>query len=328
MNAKIDIPVLIIFFNRPKMVQKVFDAVKEARPSKLFLYQDGPRTGRDDDVYNIQRSREVFQDKIDWDCEVHTLYQEKNFGCDPSEYLAIRWFFNNVEAGVILEDDDVPSVSFFQYCKEMLDKYKDDKRISMVCGMNHLGTYQPYSSNSDYFFSKASSIWGWATWRRFVDLWDTKYSFLEDEEKLKIMEKNFLHSKTMKSDRVRFDLYIKKCKEHRDSGKEFYETLVSSTRLLTGGLSIFPCKNMISNIGNEGESTHAPSSLKLLPRATQKVFNIKRYELTFPFKHPNEVVSNDKYAFKKEALMTPSIWNYPFRWIETKIRALIYKKRK
>ena len=124
MQSKVDVPVLIIFFNRPNMVAQVFEKIREARPSKLFLYQDGARDGREDDLVNVAKCREVVEKAIDWECEVHRLYQTKNFGCDPSEYLAIRWFFNHVEAGIILEDDDVPSVSFFSYCKELLEKYK------------------------------------------------------------------------------------------------------------------------------------------------------------------------------------------------------------
>ena len=327
MQSKVDVPVLIIFFNRPNMVAQVFEKIREARPSKLFLYQDGARDGREDDLVNVAKCREVVENAIDWECEVHRLYQTKNFGCDPSEYLAIRWFFNHVEAGIILEDDDVPSVSFFSYCKELLEKYKDDERVSSISGMNHLGKYYPYKEETDYFFASASSIWGWATWKRFFDLWDTQYSFLDDPEKIKIMRKNFLESKTMKSDRVSFELYLKKAREHQKSGKEYYETLVSSTRLLTGGVSIFPCKNMISNIGVIGESTHGAVDIKLLPRATQKVFNIARYELEFPLKHPKEIIVDNRYIFKKEGLMTASIWNHPFRWLECKIRAILYKKK-
>lgn len=328
MQSAVDVPVLIIFFNRPNMLGRVLEKVKEARPSKLFLYQDGAREGREDDVLNVQKCRDVIEAAIDWDCEVHRLYQTKNYGCDPSEYLAIRWFFDHVESGIILEDDDVPAVSFFAYCKEMLERYKDDEQISTVCGMNHLEKYCPYKKETDYFFAAASSISGWATWRRFVDLWDTKYSFLDDPEKIAVMRKNFLQSKIMKSDRVRFDLYLGKVREHQKTGKEYYETLVSSTRLLTGGVSIFPCKNMISNIGVIGESTHGAADIKLLPRANQKVFNIPRYELEFPLKHPEDKVVDNRYVLKKEGLMTASIWNYPFRWLESKIRAIVYKKKR
>ena len=132
-SALVDVPVLILFFNRPQQLSQVFEQVKKARPSRLFLYQDGARNERD--LPGIEACREIVS-QIDWECEVEQLYQEKNFGCDPSEYISQKWAFSKVDKCIVLEDDDVPSVSFFQFCKEMLDKYEHDTRISMIAGFN------------------------------------------------------------------------------------------------------------------------------------------------------------------------------------------------
>ena len=131
--AKIDVAVLLLFFNRPESFSQVFAEVKKARPSKLFLYQDGPRGERD--MAGIKACREIAED-IDWECEVHRMYQEKNVGCDPSEYLSQKWAFSIIDKCIVLEDDDVPSQSFFPFCKEMLDRYEHDDRIVMVAGFN------------------------------------------------------------------------------------------------------------------------------------------------------------------------------------------------
>ena len=109
----VDVPVLILFFNRPQQLSQVFEQVRNARPSKLFLYQDGPRG--EHDLPGIKACREV-TDQIDWDCKVHRMYQEKNYGCDPSEYISQKWAFSMVDKCIVLEDDDVPSVSFFTFC--------------------------------------------------------------------------------------------------------------------------------------------------------------------------------------------------------------------
>lgn len=130
----VDVPVLILFFNRPQQLSQVFEQVRKARPSKLFLYQDGPRGERD--LPGIKACREVV-DQIDWECEVHRKYQEKNYGCDPSEYISQKWAFSMVDKCIVLEDDDVPSVSFFTFCKEMLDRYEQDTRITMIAGFNN-----------------------------------------------------------------------------------------------------------------------------------------------------------------------------------------------
>ena len=118
--ALVDVAVLILFFNRPEPLKAVFSQVKKARPSKLFLYQDGPRNEKD--MPGILACREVVKD-IDWECEVQQLYQEKNYGCDPSEYMSQKWAFSHVDKCIVLEDDDIPSLSFFPFCKELLDKY-------------------------------------------------------------------------------------------------------------------------------------------------------------------------------------------------------------
>ena len=146
--ALVDVPVLILFFNRPQQLSQVFEQVKKARPSRLFLYQDGARN--EHDLPGIKACREIVS-QIDWECEVERFYQEKNFGCDPSEYISQKWAFSKVDKCIVLEDDDVPSVSFFRFCKEMLDKYEHDTRISMIAGFNpeEISKDIPY----DYFFA-------------------------------------------------------------------------------------------------------------------------------------------------------------------------------
>lgn len=128
-----DISVLILFFNRPDSLAKVFEAVRKARPARLFLYQDGPRGERD--IPGIEACRRVVE-RVDWPCHVERLYQERNYGCDPSEFISQRWAFSQTDKCIVLEDDDVPSPSFFTFCKEMLDRYADDERIGMIAGFN------------------------------------------------------------------------------------------------------------------------------------------------------------------------------------------------
>ena len=113
-NYQIDVPVLVIFFARPDTLEKVFESIKEARPSKLLLWQDGPRN--ENDIPGIEACRKIF-DAVDWDCEVHTNYHSENMGCDPSTFRAQKWAFSIVDKCIVLEDDMVPAQSFYLYCK-------------------------------------------------------------------------------------------------------------------------------------------------------------------------------------------------------------------
>jgi len=314
-NYKIDIPVLIIFFARPNVFSKVFEQVKIARPSKLFLYQDGARPNVASDAENIEKCRQIVKD-IDWNCEVHTFYQEKNVGCDPSEFIAQKWMFKYVDRGIIFEDDDVPSQSFFTFCKELLDKYANDERINMISGMNHLGTYE---NGSDYLFTTNTSIWGWATWKRVVDNWDETYSFLDNKYQLEKIEQSFRNPKDFKR-------LFKTASRHKSMGKAFYESINESYSHLNSMLNIVPTKNMISNIGISENSTHASSNLRKYPKTIQKVFFMDTYDIDFPLRHPEYVIEDIEYKTRLDHIMGwNSIPQKIYRTIESKVRNIIYK---
>lgn len=285
-DYKVDVPVLILFFNRPAVLQQVFESVKKAKPSTLLLYQDGAREGVKTDAESIEACRAIFS-RIDWNCTVYEMYQTKNYGCDPSGYMSRQWAFSIVDKCIILEDDTVPAVSFFAFCKELLDKYEDDKRIYRICGYNTLVKYSPY--NSDYFFTKGGSIWGWATWKRVFDEWDTEYSFLNDQSVIDT------YTYTYKNAAVPPKSFLKTCKWHRESQKEYFESIYSSCRYMGTGLSIVASKNMISNIGLTAGSTHATANLKRIPRKTLALFFTDTYEITGEMKHPKYVLEDKKY---------------------------------
>ncbi len=289
-KSKIDIPVLILFFCRDKQLEKVFESVKQARPSKLYLYQDGARPGRKDDIAGIERCRKIVSDaNIDWECDVHRLYQEKNFGCDPSEYLAQKWMFSTEEMGIVLEDDDVPAQSFYPFCKELLIKYMNDTRINMICGMNNLekAEWCPYS----YLFSTSGSITGWASWKRVIDMWESKIPNLEDQ----YFKDTYCEKHRRLYDSKKALEHYRKCNE---SGIEYYEAIMGANLLSNNMLNIVPTLNQISNIGVVENATHSVSSLKMMPKGIRRIFFMKAYEMKFPLSHPPYVIEDVK--FKKE----------------------------
>ena len=295
----IDVPVLILFFNRPEPLAQVFKQVKAARPSKLFLYQDGPRN--DKDMENILICRNIVEE-VDWECEIHRKYQEKNFGCDPSEFISQKWAFSIVDKCIVLEDDDVPAISFFSFCKELLERYENDTRIFMIAGFNNqeITPNVPY----DYFFSSTFSIWGWASWRRVIDLWDEHYTFLDDTFNMHQL-KSLIDQRTFRSD------FICMCHRHREHHKAFYETIFHASMLFNSGLSIIPTRNMINNLGPIGNSTHFGGSISTLPKSYRHIFTMKRYELFTLIKHPRYIIENIDY---KENVYRIMGWGHP--WIK------------
>lgn len=317
--CKTDVPVLLIFFNRPETFSKVFEQVKLARPSKLFLYQDGARANRPGDLERVAQCRAIAED-IDWECEVHRLYQKENKGCDPSMFLAITWAFSHVDRCIIIEDDVVPSPSFFPFCQELLEKYKDDQRINMICGMNVPGVSE--NVTSDYLFSRCSSIWGWATWKRVVDGWDGRYTFLDDQESMALLKDNLDHNY-----HVTFDSLYNYAAKHRKSGREHFESILAFDRNLNNRLNIVPKYNLTCNIGVQEDSTHNVGDIRLLPKRVQQVFNMKTYPLEMPLKHPKYVIENYEHARRHMRILGI---RHPFikflRGIDVRFRAIWFGK--
>ena len=157
-------PILFIIFNRLDTTKIVFEKIKEIQPKHLFIAADGARENKEGEKEKCEYIRKWVLDHIDWDCEVKTLFQEKNLGCGLAPATAITWFFEHVEEGIILEDDCVPHPDFFVYCEELLEIYSDNQKVAVIGGDNFQDG--KIIGNASYYFSKYSYTWGWATWRR------------------------------------------------------------------------------------------------------------------------------------------------------------------
>ena len=312
--AKTDIAVLLLFFNRSNTFKQVFEAVRKARPSKLLLYQDGPRG--ECDKADVEACREIASDKnIDWECEVHRNYLDHNEGCDPSGFRSHQWAFSLADKVIVLEDDVVPSQSFFPFCKEMLDKYENNERISMIAGFN-IDEVSPDCEDS-YFFTSAFSIWGWASWRRVAERWDSDYCFMRDPEKHRQLER-IVRERHLRSD------ILQMFHDHSQSGKEYFETIYWADMLLHDSLAIMPAKNQINNIGLMTDSTHFSAELKTTPHRIRKMFTMMRHELPFPLKHPTVVAENKKYL---ERLYKANAWNHPWIKVQNSVEELFLNLR-
>ena len=295
---KTDVAVLILFFNRPDHLQRVFDEVRQARPSRLFLYQDGPRGQHD--MPGIEACRQVVA-HIDWQCDVQRKYQERNYGCDPSEYISQKWAFSMADKCIVLEDDDVPSQSFFTFCKQMLDRYEHDERIWMIAGFN---PEEQVDSPYDYLFTSVFSIWGWASWRRVIDQWDAHYAFLDDNDAMRQL------NAVMRQRRYCRDT-LRACYDHRASGKEYYETIFWASMVMNSGLAIMPTRNMINNLGATDGSTHYTGSLQTMPRRLRRLFTMQRFELDGEVRHPRYIIED--VEFKEQVYRT---YAYGHPWIK------------
>ncbi len=237
-------PILFLVFNRPDTTQKVFEKIKEAKPKYLFIAADGPRENNENDTVNCKKVREIVSE-INWDCEVKTLFREKNLGCKIAVSSAITWFFENVEQGIILEDDTLPDISFFYFCQDMLNKYKDDYQLMHVNGSNFHPKREEVSNR--YFFSHLFNIWGWATWRRAWKLYDIEMNGYEWLKRSNEFDKIFPEN---------YKKFIPMLDSVYNNLNNTWDCQWALTCHLNIALSIQPMTNLIKNIGFGTDSTH------------------------------------------------------------------------
>ena len=232
-------PVLFLIFNRPDKTQRVFDEIRKAKPQQLFIAADGPRPHMPGEAEKCQITRKII-DQIDWDCQVETLFRDQNLGCGEAVSSAIDWFFDQAEEGIILEDDCLPHPSFFYFCQEMLNRYRDDTRVMHVGGSNF--QFGQVRGDGSYYFSRVVNVWGWATWRRAWALYDFNIKSYPELLEKNILNDIFCSKKFAKSFRRTFGNVYHGIWDNWD--QQWIYTLYSNN-----GLSVIPNKNLISNIG-------------------------------------------------------------------------------
>ena len=311
---KNDIAVLCIFFARPEQFAKSFEQVRKARPRVLLLWQDGPREGRPDDIENIMKCREI-ADNIDWECEVHRNYHDKNMGCDPSTFYSHKWAFSIVDKCIILEDDIVPSESFFPFCKELLDKYENDTRVDRICGQTLYGGIP--DKRYSYFFGRSGSSWGWASWRRVAETWEEDYGFINDDYYVDLARHRFNHK--------RFEKSVAKIKQRAKEGIPYWENIIGFRTTLHSGLVIYPTVNMVENVGTSANATHAPDDIAELPKEIQQMFITRAENIDFPLKHPPYVIEDYHYFDEMMSHLEPSFQRKIHRKFEHAYRKFMIK---
>ena len=264
-------PVAMIVFNRSESTARVFEEVRKAQPTKLLLVADGPRADRTGEKERCRDTRAIF-DQVDWECEVITNFSETNLGCRDRVSSGVRWIFEQVEEAIILEDDCLPDPSFFQFCDELLEKYRDDTRVAQICGANNqLGIRRGTES---YFFSRYNNIWGWASWRRAVQHYDVTM-----KEWPRFLESGRLHEVLGRPSEIKYWRGIfQKTFDEKINTWDYQWVFSSWTQNM---LSIVPNKNLITNIGIGPEATHG--------MADNPFVNAPREKVIFPLQHPQGV---------------------------------------
>jgi hypothetical protein len=265
--------VVLLVFNRPAETDRVFTAIRESRPPRLFIVADGPRVDRPNESLRCAQVRHIVE-QVDWPCEVHHNYSDVNLGCRQRVSTGLDWVFAQVEEAIILEDDCLPDPTFFRFCQEMLEKYRNDSRVASIGGNSF--QFDSLQTSNGYCFSIYNHIWGWASWKRAwmdYDVYMSKWPSVRSTDWL-----SNIFSKKM-------DAYYWKANFEKVYFSELdtWDYQWTFANWLNNRLSIIPSVNLVSNIGFGAEATHTKSVDSLLA-------SIPVVPMEFPLSHPQFVI--------------------------------------
>lgn len=248
------VPILLLGFNRPEECLQVISALREIGAKKIYFSVDGPRLNSDSDSLKVEMVRQL-QSQFDWGCELKTRFLDENLGCKLAISSGISWFFENVDEGIILEDDCVPNMDFFIFCERMLEKYRSSDKVMHISGTSYLPSSKDHSSN--HYFSTLHDVWGWATWKSAWDYFTINIKYPDKESEDKILINYFGSKKVAKW----FHRYLE---DSKSPNCTLWSTYWSYALITKNALSVAPVVNLVQNIGfREGASHGSDDSFKL-----------------------------------------------------------------
>ncbi len=290
-ETQFNIPILLLTWKRDKEVELLIAKLKKINAKNIYINSDGCELNYKNlkQIDKISQTRSKIIKNIDWDCKLRLKFNNKNLGCKNSVIEAINWFFENEESGIILEEDCIPDISFFYYGAELLEKYKDDKRIGCITGVNFQDNQKV--SNSSYYFSKYNHCWGWATWKKEWEIFDSNMNFWPDMKSQNkwIIDKSMIDEERNYWENIFENSYLNLI----DSWA--YPWLASLW--YKNKLTITPEYNLVSNKGFDGLATHTKN--RFSSASNRKTFNLKKII------HNSSIKLNikaDRYTFKNHFL--------------------------
>ncbi len=306
---KLKTPVAFFIFKRPHTTEKVFEAIRQAKPPKLLVIADGPRAHIPGEIEKCEAARSIIE-RVDWDCEVLKNYSTPNLGCAKRVSSGLDWVFSNVEEAIILEDDCLPHPTFFRFCEELLEKYRYDTRISSISGQNVLLKHR--RTNYSYFFSRYNLCWGWASWKRAWQHYDLYIKLWKE-----IQSEGFLKDILLDPLEVKFWSQIFQSIYENPLGITWdYQWTFAC--FVQSSFGIISNVNLISNIGFGTDSTHFNSNKK------HPFESLPTEAVDFPLKHPPFIVRDHK----TDKIMQKNLYNPTYlQLLKNDIKKIVKKNQ-
>ena len=293
-------PILLIGFNRPEFIAAQIEAIRPAKPVRLYLAANAPRPDKPNEAKACQKVRECVN-LVDWECEIKTLFRDKHLSCKYSISSAITWFFENEESGIVLEDDCRPTLDFLRFASEMLERYKDDERIGAINGFNYFNLQT--NASTSYHFSSHMDVWGWASWRRIWKEYDIELRQLGghiDEVISNSMMTNYCKN------------MFKAWSKALQNGMSTWDVQFSILFLAKRWLSVVPKTRLVANVGIADDRASHTGGYVYWSKGWSKAGTLE-----FPLIHPEEVVC-DEAADRLREKMEGAIFPRGLTWLGAK----------
>ncbi len=279
-NFILEVPVVYCFFNRFECTKQSFDRIKKSKPQKLYLISDGARTHVKNESEKVRVIRDYVLNNIDWECEVYTNFADSNMGCGRRMSSGITWVFEHEEEAIIIEDDCLVDISFFRFCQELLNRYRDNEKIKIISGYRSL---EGQNTKESYLFSGFTEIWGWATWKRVWDKYDYDIPQWKNQKFTKYMSR--LMNVTAQS---KYKYYFDCVFEHK---LDTWDYQLQYQIFRDEGLTVLPKASMVRNVGFGVDATHTTEEPQGIDVNTIQ-------EMKFPLTHPIKIERDVEYDEK------------------------------
>jgi hypothetical protein len=280
---KFDIPIALIIFKRVDKPLMILERIAQVKPQKIYLLADGGRNAKEHE--QALECRRQIESMINWECEVIKRYSPTNIGVYENIAGGAKWLFQQEEFAIFLEDDTLPEITFFHYCKDLLEKYKDNEKVLWICGTNYLQKYKP-KDKSSYVFTKCMLPCGWASWsEKFLTFYDSDITNMSNPSNRSEILSSYIDNALYQQDMINVDYEINYFKKYGRFYSWDYQMAYSIR--LNKLLGIAPTCNLITNIGVDNDSVHGGNNLN--DPMTNRFCNVDSFPISFPLNHPNEV---------------------------------------